>query len=224
MEVVNGSIVSIDPDNITIRVPYHNLERAIHRQYDQVQVGLQDGRTITPVQRKKAYALLGEIASYGDDFVSRVKLVTKHDFIRDHLDGLRKELFSLSNCDVTTARGYISYLIELVLEYDIPTKVPLVTLCDDIRHYVYVCLLHKKCAVCGRKADLHHVDRVGMGGDRRHMNHIGMEALPLCREHHNEEHNVGEQTFKNTYHLEPVEIDEKIAKVYKLRTKGKKHG
>lgn len=38
----------------------------------------------------------------------------------------------------------------------------------------------RKCAVCGRRAELHHVDRVGMGRDRREICHIGMQALPCA--------------------------------------------
>ena len=61
-----------------------------------------------------------------------------------------------------------------------------------------------------------------MGGDRHDMCHIGMECLPLCREHHREAHDHGDQALMDTYHLEPVEIDKEIAKVYRLgrRTQG----
>ena len=216
MEVVAGKIVQASPEGLTIFVPYQDTARYIHRAYDMVQVGLPDGRTISPEQRRKAYALLTEIADWSGDYLQRIKDATKHDFVRDRLQGLRRELFSLSDCDMTTAREYISYLIELILDYDVPTRVPLAELCEDIRRYVYACLMHRKCAVCGQPCDLHHVDRVGMGGDRREMEHIGMDCLPLCRAHHQEAHDHGDQALLEKYHLEPIPIDETIARKYKL--------
>ncbi len=114
MEIVQGRITGVTPEGLTVFVPYRNTERYIQRAYDQVQVGLPDGRTISPEQRRKAYALLREIAQWSGDYLERVKASTKHDFMRDHLQGLCRELFSLSSCDMTTAREYIDYLTELV--------------------------------------------------------------------------------------------------------------
>lgn len=219
MEVVDGKIVNATPEGITIFVPYTNIERLCLRRYDAVQVGLPDGRRISPEQRRKAYALLGEIAEWAGYSVEEVKLVQKREFIAGHLQALEKELFSLSNCDMTTAREFIIYLIDFVLEFDVPTHVPLVTLCDDIGRYVYACLAHKKCAVCGKRAELHHVDRVGMGNDRTQIEHIGRRALPLCRIHHIEVDHRGDAAFMARYHLEPALIDEKVAKIYKLRSR-----
>ena len=108
-------------------------------------------------------------------------------------------------------------LVEIIIEYGIPTKEPLYGLCDDLARYTYACLMNKKCAVCGRKTELHHVDAVGMGRDRREINHIGMRALPLCREHHEEAHKIGNIAFLERYHLEPIAIDERIAKKYGLK-------
>ena len=87
---------------------------------------------------------------------------------------------------------------------------------EDIQAAVYSAMMHKRCIVCGKKADLHHVDRVGMGADRREICHIGMRALPLCREHHQEAHQHGDAALMDKYHLEPIIIDEKIVKRYRL--------
>ena len=50
---------------------------------------------------------------------------------------------------------------------------------------------------------------------------IGMEAMPLCREHHMEAHQHGDDALMEKYHLHPITIDEKICRVYRL--KGKPH-
>lgn len=219
MEIISGKIVDVQPGYMVIRASYDNIDRMIKRRYDEVQIGLPDGRRITPEQRRKAFALVGEIAAYTGYERDEAHLTLKHEFMNRHLDQLQKELFSLSDCDITTAREYISYLIDFCLTFDVPTKVPLSEMCEDIRRYVYSCLINKKCCICGKKAELHHVDRVGMGNNRNEIVHEGRECLPLCREHHTEIDHLGDECMCEKYHVVPVEIDERIIKTYRLRTK-----
>lgn len=219
MEIISGRIVDVQPDHVTIKAAYDNIERLLVRRYDEVQIGLVDGRKITPEQRRKAFALVGEIAEWSGYEKDEAHLTLKHEFIARHLDQLQRELFSLSNCDVTTAREYINYLIDFCLTFDVPTHVPLVDLCDDLERYVYSCLIHKRCCVCGKKAELHHVDRVGMGNNRNEIQHVGRRCLPLCREHHTEVDHIGDEALCEIYHVSPVLIDARIAKTYRLRTK-----
>ena len=194
----------------TTRPPVDNLS-------NEVLVYWQDSRGRTLEQIRKAWALMGEIAEYqgqGKDDVYREQSTA---FSLKHLEILQGELFHLSTATVSTARAFINLLIEIILEYGIPTKEPLYGLCDDIERYVYACLMNKKCAVCGRKTELHHYDHVGLGRNRREIDHIGMRAYPLCREHHEEIHLIGERAFDEKYHLVPIEIDQKIAKKYNLK-------
>jgi hypothetical protein len=194
----------------TTRPPVDNLS-------NEVLVYWQDSRARTLEQIRKAWALMGEIAEcqgQGKDDVYREQSTA---FSLKHLEILQGELFHLSTATVSTARAFINLLIEIILEYGIPTKEPLYGLCDDIERYVYACLMNKKCAVCGKKTELHHYDHVGMGRNRREIDHIGMRAYPLCREHHEEIHLIGERAFDEKYHLVPIEIDQKIAKKYNLK-------
>ena len=213
--IVKGRIEKASAAGLIIVVPYDS--RYVTQEWDEVEVSIPDGRRISPDQRRKAYALMGEIAAWSGMEPEEVKLTQKHDFVQRHLEGLHKELFSLADCDVTTAREFISYLIDFVLEFDVPLKIPITDVVDDTQKYVYACLIHKKCAVCGKRAELHHVDRVGMGNNRTQIQHIGRRALPLCREHHIEIDHRGDEAFCERYHIEPVEIDKKIAKTYRLR-------
>lgn len=187
---------------------------------DEVLVVWQDARMRSPEQIRKAWALMGEIAEYqgqGKDDVYREQSTA---FTLKHLELLQGQLFHLSTATVSTARAFINLLIEIILEYGIPTKEPLYGLCEDIPRYVYACLMNKKCAVCGKKAELHHVDAVGMGRNRREIDHIGLRALPLCggiEGHHEEAHRIGNRAFLDKYHLEPIAIDANIAKKYHLK-------
>lgn len=219
MEIVTGRIVETRQDGFTVAVAYNNIDRMLTRQYDEVQIGLQDSRSITPDQRRKAYALMGEIAAYTGYTPEEAKLTLKHEFVQKHMEALQKELFSLSDCDMTTAREFISYLIDFCLTFNVPTHQPLADLCDDVERYVYACLMHKRCAVCGHKAELHHVDRIGMGNDRTKVIHIGRRCLPLCRVHHAEVDQIGDDALCGKYHIAPVLIDSRVVKTYKLHTK-----
>jgi hypothetical protein len=206
---------------ILARLP--NLERAIDRQYNEVEVIFQDGRKISPEQRRKVYALLGEIAEFVDGFrnsetIEDAKNQRKWEFILQNMEATERKMFSLADCSMTIAREFISYLIDFIIKNDIPSSVSLLDNCDDIGAYIYACLLNRKCCICGQAADLHHLEgsRVGMGNDRQEIHHIGRECLPLCRTHHAEAHQ-GEADFISKYHLEPIKIDEKICRVYKLK-------
>jgi hypothetical protein len=125
-------------------------------------------------------------------------------------------LFHLSTATVSEARSFINMLIEIIVEYGIPTKEPLYTMCEDLPRYVYACAVNKKCCVCGRRAELHHCQSIGMGFNRREKPQLGNLILPLCREHHTEWHNIGGTAFGNKYHIEPIELDKRLADVFGL--------
>lgn len=218
MEILDGKITKIGPEGITVLIPSYNLDRACLRQYDAVQVGLPDGRTISPEQRRKAYALMGEIADWSGNLPTYVKRLMKMKFVVEQLQALEKDLFSLSNCDVTTAREFITYLIDFMIEHDVPSKTPLQELCEDITRYVYACLMHKKCIISGKKAELHHAeDRVGMGRNRKKIIHEGMRVMPLSREYHMECHTMSQEEFNNKYHIVSVVASKEICKKWGLK-------
>ena len=198
----------------TTRPPVDNLS-------NEVFVAWKDKRGRTHEQNRKAWALMSEIADFQGQSKEATYAEQKTAFTLQHLEMLQGELFHLSSATVTSARAFISMLIEIIIEYGIPTKEPLYNLCDDINRYVYACLMNKKCAVCGGRAELHHYDHVGTGRNRNEINHIGMRCYPLCRVHHDEIHRIGEKAFDTRYHLIPIAIDEQIAKKYKLRTEEK---
>lgn len=185
---------------------------------DAVTVLWQDARTISPEQRRKAYALMGEIAAWSGDDPRNVKAALKVDFRARAMDGLQKQLFSLADCDMSTAREFITYIIDFMLENDVPSSRPLTEYADDIDAYVYACLMHKKCAVCGRKADTHHWRRLGMGANRREAIHLGMPLEPLCRLHHQECHTMPQAEFDEKYHIVPVLATEQICKRLGLKS------
>lgn len=189
---------------------------------DDVSVVWHDARRISDEQRRKAYALVGEITAWAGYLSRERETVNQHlkqRFLMAQVEEYQRQMFSLSDCDMTQARNYITFLIDFCLAEDVPTRVPLMELADDLERYTYSAFIHKKCVICGKPADLHHVDQIGMGYNRKEKPQIGAMAMPLCREHHGEYHQKGRTAFGELYHVVPVPIDRKIAKIYELTKK-----
>ena len=187
---------------------------AVDNLSDEVSVCWQDKRLRTLEQNSKAWVLMGSIAAAAGSTKRDVYDDLRVRFSVQNLEALQGRLFHLSEATVTEARDFISLLIDIALEYGVEPDRPLYELCDDIERYVYACLMNKLCAVCQLKADLHHVDQIGMGYNRNTKPQLGDRVLPLCREHHQQYHQLGWTAFSQQYHLTPVRMDERIAKLY----------
>jgi hypothetical protein len=169
------------------------------------------------------YANIGSIAEYVEGIrnastIEETKNLMKWEFLLERMEAQERRFFSLSNCDVTTAREFCNYLVEFIIKNGIPTDYPLLDNCEDIGRMIYACCMNRKCCVCGKPADIHHLtgSKIGMGNDRNEVHHLGREVLPLCREHHEICHS-DEKTFMEKYHLQPVKLDEALCKKLKLK-------
>ena len=174
----------------------------------EVNVKLVDNRAITDKQRAFIFALCGEISYYtGEDKEwVRMLLQTYNAKLRDI------EVESLSTCDMTYANGLIDTIINFCIDQEIPFAKKLI---DDYGYtfdekQTYSMCLKRICVICGSRADIHHVDSIGMGENRKNVSHLGKRALPLCRQHHIECHTIGNEAFINKYQLSPITIDKKI--------------
>lgn len=221
-ETVKGRIVGYDErtGELLIRAPYDDWLTMTRREYKECLVQPIDSRPLSDKQRRMCYALLREIAAYTGDSEQQTKELFKIKFLADEMVETGETIFSLSNAPMSLVCAFQRYLIRFILDWDVPCSIPLLEYVDDIDDYVYGCMVNKKCCVCGKPAELHHVDRVGMGRNRDEIIHEGMEALPLCREHHNEIHRVGEGVFLPHYHLNGgVILDKTLCRIYGLKAK-----
>lgn len=199
-----GEIIGykLTPDHTEIKIAMKgNLEKYIKRfSKDGKLAGelrLNDGRTISVEQRKKIYASTRDIAMYCGEYPSYMKELLKYFFLERTGD----EDFSLSNCSMTLARDFISFIIEFSFEHNIPFSDLGVHRTDDIERYLWSCLEYKKCAICGRDSEIHHIDAIGMGHDRLVYDDSKHKKISLCREHHMEAHKAGVETFCKKYHV-----------------------
>ncbi len=214
--IINAETVQEYKDGYIVFVPCANKDIV---DVNNITVELPDKRKISNAQRRKAYVLLSYISAWwGYMPIENTKEITKLMF-RGSSYQVKDSDFSLSNCTMTEARLYITYLIDFCILHGIDTGEPLYKLCEDIPRYIWACLMKKCCCVCGKKAELHHVNAIGAGRNRKEIPQIGMMVLPLCRKHHNEVHTIGKKTFLKKYILQPIPLTEEIGKVYNLSHK-----
>ena len=224
LDAVNGRVVGYDTktQELLIRAPYSDWFTMTKRNFKECLVQPIDSRPLSDKQRKMCYALLREISDFTGQDIHSTKEYLKIRFLADDFGETADKIFSLSNGAMSLVCAYQRYLIRFILDYDIPCRFPLLDFVDDVADYIYSCLVNKKCCVCGRRADLHHCDHVGMGRDRNEIIHEGMIALPLCREHHTECHTIGQKSFEDKYHLiHGIELDKTLCRLYGLKRRAK---
>ena len=160
-------------------------------------VEFEDGRHITPIQRKKIYATLRDISDYTGYMPEEAKEWMKYL----HIVRTGVRYFSLSNCSVETAGSFINTLIDYCLENGVQLLDNLTERTEDISHMLYKCILEKKCSICGRDGEIHHVDAIGMGNDRKTYDDSSNRKICLCRKHHSIAHQMGNKRFFQNYHV-----------------------
>ena len=194
-------------------VDYPHTRKLEKQHIKSCMVDITDGRRLSPEQRTAIHATVRDISIYTGVLPEETKEIMKYDFMS--VSGC--DWFSLSNCDMTTAYRFLQHLIEFCLVWDIPTSSPLIERSPYVEQYIYACLLHKKSCITQKKAELHHVDAVGIGRNRKEILHVGMRAVPLTRGEHNEAHRLGWPAFSEKYHLHAVTLDEELCRVWKLK-------
>lgn len=209
----------------------------------EVEVILKDAREITPAQRRCIHALVHDITAFISGYAEKrhviaetmnalelnylidtadseeVRFILTNNYCR--LTGI--DFFSLSarsenTIDQSTASDFIDWLVNLCVENAIPCSESLLNRASDITRYMYACVANKRCCICGKPADIHEVETVGMGRNRGQIAHLGQLVEPLCREHHREAHSIGQTTFDAKYHTDGIRLDEKLCGIIGWKT------
>lgn len=174
--VVTAKIEKLEDGKLVLK-PDTDISRFVEQKRPRrVEVRLDDGRTISVDQRRKIFAIIRDISLWSGHEPEELRQYLEWDFCSRAM----REWFSLSDCDMTTAREFITYLISFCFHWGVPTKDSLLTQTDDIGKYLYLCLENRRCAICNRPAEVHHVDRIGMGMDREKVVHVGLNAGVCC--------------------------------------------
>ncbi|WP_331245584.1 putative HNHc nuclease [Staphylococcus epidermidis] len=170
---------------------------------------------ITDKQRRKVFALCNDIEAYTGQPRDYMRYLFM-DYV-EVLYGYEKRL-SLSDCTREQAKQVIEVILDWVFHNDIPLNYKTSDLLKNDKAFLYWSTVNRNCVICGKPdSDLAHRFAVGRGRDRTKINHFGNQVLALCRSHHNEQHQIGMDTFNNKYHLTDswVSVDERLNKMLK---------
>lgn len=203
---VSGNTVQITLDD---ELSINRLTTLANGKQPTVELSVEDGRHITPDQRKKIYALMNDFCTYTGYVPEEAKA-----YFKSMVEGIfNVEPFSLSNCSVTIASYMITTILDFMFHEDIPFRTKIWDSLPSDFPRVAMCIRHKRCAICLKEhADIDHVTTVGMGRNRDKINHSGMYIEPLCRVHHTIRHAMGIKSFMQRYHLKPIKVTPELAK------------
>lgn len=168
----------------------------------------EDKRKVTTKQRALFFALVHNCS----DWFGYDEIVMENFFKVEYLKKYRK-LISLSDNSIdsrTDVNNLLNLVVDFVLEWKVPFKKGYELLPRKEQWYLFQCCKHRTCAICGKHADIHHaINLVGMGNNRGTVNHLLSYFIALCREHHNEIHNLGLTDFSKKYHgIKPIKLDD----------------
>jgi hypothetical protein len=149
-----------------------------------------DSRRITPEQRKMIFATCRDIA----DHIGEPKELVRYDLISSFAEDSGIEFFSLSDCSLETARELINYIMDYVIKNDIPLTNKGIDRTDDINSYLYSCIKHEKCCVCGKQGTVYTVDNVDK------------QRICLCGDHYNIAKSRGLQEFEKYYKVYGIKV------------------
>lgn len=210
---IEGKVSNWTEEHILIKAVCNDkeLRKRIRKCGGGCEISMLDARQISPKQRKKIYLIFGEVADYMGEID-----IGGGDYVKGFLKGafldVNKEKgynwFSLSNCSVEVAYEFIHYLIGFCLENSITTHDTLLHRCEDIESYMYMCLKHKKCALSNQPGEVHHIDAIGMGNNRRRLDDSAHLKICLNREYHTIAHTMGWKAFSKKYHVVGILYDD----------------
>ena len=180
---------------------------------------LADTRKARPQQRRLFFALLHDIADY---------FVVPKDFLKamfygqycEYTNGNEISLSDTTESSVSDANVLLDLVIDFMFTWRVPFKQGYELLPREQEYYQYQCCRHRRCMVCGREhADINHVDTVGSGRDRNHLDHTQLRVNCLCREHHTEWHKIGPTAFDEKYHIPVtgIKLDEETLRKIGVR-------
>lgn len=214
-----GEILRVQNDEVTFK-----LDRSFDMQearrlsltgIPKTRILIVDERDMTLAQNGMLHGLFHDMAEYTGYPPEYTKSLLKLMFASSK--GL--ESFSMENYGISQvfAGEFIEYVLTMFLEEGIPFKYQKFHLNSDITRVLFLFLKHRQCYVCGKSnADVEHADPVGMGRDRKTIDHSNHRFMALCREHHSERHQIGLLTFMDKYHLIPIKLTPEQVKEFKI--------
>lgn len=214
-----GRIIKVQGDEVTFKLDRDfdiaEAKRLSIEENPRSIIRVIDERNITKAQNGMIHGLFNDISLYTGYPQEWVKELLKAMFAGEK--GI--ETFSLKNYKISQvfAGEFIEYILEFCFENEIPFKYQQFHLASDITRVLFLYLKHRACFVCGKPhADMAHYEAVGMGRNRKKIDHSKHRFMTLCREHHQEQHNIGLTEFMQKYVLVPIKLTPEQVKEFKI--------
>lgn len=189
-----------------------NLERlkTLYGTLDNVEalIVFKDKRKLSDRQRAFYRALLNNIFKWCGEGTDELHEFFKEEYFLE--TGERISTKDNSENSKSDMNKLLEIVIDFMFEFDVPFAKGYELLPKEDNWYLYQCCKHRKCAICGKQAEIHHaINLVGMGNNRNSVNHLNSYFIALCRTHHNEIHNLGLTDFSKKYHgIKPIKLDD----------------
>ncbi|MCP0885896.1 hypothetical protein LB941_00925 [Ligilactobacillus sp. WILCCON 0076] len=179
----------------------------------QVEVIFPDPRRVTKKQRALYYALLGDIYAWSGHSVEFLDELFRAKYTIETLG----DVISLSDATESTvsdANKLLDIVIDFMFKWRVPFKYGYELLPKEENWYLYRCCKYRVCCICGKHADIHHVDVLGAGLNRNKVDHTKRHVLPLCRNHHGQIEQYGNEKFGELYKIPTtgIKLDEQTLK------------
>ena len=188
-----------------ITIPEKKIgEILVDKHIKKAEIRFDDGRSISADQRKMAYATIRDISDYTGYLPEEQKEWLKYLYIAK----TGGNYLSLSDCTMDEAREFINVILEYAIENGVQLTEQAIKRTDDIGRYLYYCIKHRKCAVCGLKGEIHHEDAIGMGNDRKTLDDSKHKKICLCRTHHTIAHQMGVDRFQKSYKIYGIKVED----------------
>lgn len=219
MESSLSKITNIDGNKVTIE--FDDVPNWI-KSGERLHVEPHDNTTTSAEQRRHFYALMGDYSDYTGVPLDSAEAYFKVNYMMDA--GL-DELPSLANnaMKMATTSDFLGYVIDYFIGNEIPFEMDNYYQTTDVSRMLYALTVKRLCWVCGKPhSDLAHVEAVGAGRKRTNIDHSKHHFMCLCREHHQEQHNVGINYFMVLHHLKPIKLS--VDDLKELNIKGNYRG
>ncbi|RXE83192.1 putative HNHc nuclease [Lactiplantibacillus plantarum] len=181
---------------------------------------LADTRKARPQQRRLFFALLSDIYTWSGmptDFLKNLFYLQYESYTF----GKQISLSDTTESSVSDANQLLDLVIDFMFEWHVPFNDGYKLLPREQEYYLFQCCRHRVCIICGNRADIHHVDVIGAGLNRTHVDHTKRHVMALCRVHHSEIEQIGSVAFSAKYHVpvDGIKLDKETLK--RIGLKGK---
>lgn len=174
-----------------------------------------DVRAMTQAQNGMIHGLFTDMSDYTGYPAEWVKSLLKAMF--SGYKGIEDFSMQKNKTSQVFAGEFIEYILDFFFKEQIPFKYQKFHLGGDITRILFIYLKHRACFVCGKHhADIAHYEAVGSGRNRKKIDHSQHRFMALCREHHNEQHQIGIETFMTKHVLVPIKLSPEQIKEFKI--------